>query len=325
MTKFKPLVTAALLTVISQSAIAALAPESGFSGELSLSNARIGDKSNFVASSDPKISSAEEAYDEFWMPLGMVKYTYGANLDKEWFIGTSRNDIAVGMFVLEGGYRQQLQDGSIWSVSYLPTVIGEPIWKNPYVGAEQLEETEAKGQAYRLQIENIAGTLLTLDMAYGSREVNAESSAANLSSQLSNQYDRNSDLYYLKGSYSVEVSQHWALFPSLIYLLDDAKGEAMNNQGAGGELTALFNYDSHSIAATMSYMNHEFSGHNAIFEQSGRIDDKYSAFLAYEYLSLWNIDSLSLISLSGYNATDSSIAFYDSADWITSIGMNFAF
>ncbi|GAL27350.1 hypothetical protein JCM19239_6663 [Vibrio variabilis] len=63
------------------------------------------------------------------MPLGMVKYTYGAQRDKEWFIGTSRDDIAVGTFVLEGGYRQQLQDGSIWSASYLPTVIGEPIWK----------------------------------------------------------------------------------------------------------------------------------------------------------------------------------------------------
>lgn len=154
MTTFKPLITTALLTVISHSAIASLAPESGFSGEISLSNAQIGDKSNFVASSDPKISSAEEAYDEFWMPLGILKYTYGANRDKEWFIGTSRNDIAVGTFVLEGGYRQQLEDGSIWSASYLPTVIGEPIWKNPYVGAEQLEETEqkAKHTVYRSRI-----------------------------------------------------------------------------------------------------------------------------------------------------------------------------
>lgn len=325
MTTFKPLITTALLAVISHPAIAALAPESGFSGEISLSNAQIGDKSNFVASSDPKISSAEEAYDEFWMPLGMLKYTYGANRDKEWFIGTSRNDIAVGTFVLEGGYRQQLEDRSIWSVSYLPTVIGEPIWKNPYVGAEQLEETEAKGQAYRLQIENIAGSLFTLDMAYGNREVTSESSASNLSNDLSNQYDRNSDMYYVKGSYSLAMSNAWSLFPSLIYLLDDAKGEAMNNQGAGGEFTALFVHKKHSIAATMSYMNHEYRGNNAIFEQSGRIDDKYSAFLAYEYLALGNIESLSLISLSGYNATDSSIAFYDSADWITSIGMNYAF
>ncbi|MGF1774723.1 DUF2860 domain-containing protein [Vibrio wakamikoensis] len=322
MTTFKPLVSTALLTVISQSAIAALAPESGFSGEISISNAQIGDKSNFVASSDPKISSAEEAYDEFWMPLGMVKYTYGAKRDKEWFIGTSRNDIAVGTFVLEGGYRQQLEDGSIWSVSYLPTVIGEPIWKNPYVGADQLEETEAKGEAYRLQIENIAGSLFTLDMAYGNREVTGESSATNLNSNLSNQYDRNSDMYYAKGSYTLAMSDAWTLFPSLIYLLDDAKGEAMNNQGAGGELTALYAHKKHSIAATMSYMNHEYRGQNAIFEQSGRIDDKYSAFLAYEYLAL---ESLSLVSLSGYNATDSSIAFYDSADWITSIGVNFTF
>ncbi|WP_112481061.1 DUF2860 family protein [Vibrio variabilis] len=314
MTKFKPLVSTALLTIISQSAIAALAPESGFSGEISISNAQIGDKSNFVASSDPKISSAEEAYDEFWMPLGMVKYTYGAKRNKEWFLGTSRNDIAVGTFVLEGGYRQQLEDGSIWSVSYLPTVIGEPIWKNPYVGADQLEETEAKGEAYRLQIENIAGSLFTIDMAYGNREVTGESSATNLSNNLSSQYDRNSDMYYAKGSYTLAMSNAWTLFPSLIYLLDDAKGEAMNNQGAGGELTALYAYKKHSIAATMSYMNHEYRGQNAIFDQSGRIDDKYSAFLAYEYLAL---QSLSLISLSGYNATDSSIAFYDSADWIT--------
>lgn len=325
MTIIKPLLSATLLVVFSHSVSAALAPESGFSGEISISNAQVGDKSNLVASLDPKISASQEAYDDFWMPLGMVKYTYGAQRDKAWFMGTSRNDIAVGTFVLEGGYRQQLQDGSIWSVSYLPTVIGEPIWKNPYVGADQLDETEAKGEAYRLQVENIAGSLFTLDMAYGNREVTDESSAANLTNNLSSQYDRNSDMYYVKGSYTLSMSNAWTLFPSLIYLLDDAKGEALNNQGVGSELTALFVHKKHSIAATMSYMNHEYRGNNAIFEQSGRIDDKYSAFLAYEYLSLGNIDSLSLISLSGYNATDSSIAFYDSADWITSIGMNFAF
>lgn len=44
------------------------------------------------------------------------------------------------------------------------------------------------------------------------------------------------------------------------------------------------------------------------FAQTHRVDEKYGAFLAYEYLCLWNVDSLSFISLSGYNATDSSIA-----------------
>ncbi|WP_284677238.1 DUF2860 family protein [Vibrio methylphosphonaticus] len=304
---------------------AALAPVQGFSGEISLSNAKVGDKSNLIASDNPNISTSEEAYDDFWLPLGTLNYTYGATRNKQWFFGTSRNDIAVGTFVLEGGYRQQFSDNSIWSVSYLPTVVGEPIWKNPYVAADQLEQAEATGDAYRLQIENIAGSLFTLDMAYGTRVVTDEASATQSPTSHATQYDRNSDFYYAKGSYTLALNESWTMFPSIIYLLDDTKGSAVNNQGAGGELTTLFALNQHSFAITMSYMNHEYRGHNVIFDQAGRIDDKYSAFLAYEYLSLWNIESLSLISLSGYNATDSSITFYDSSDWITSIGMNFAF
>ena len=313
----------AFTATYSSLSIASLAQSKGFSGEISISNTLVGEKSNLVASTDPKISASQEAYDEFWMPLGVLNYTFGSQRNKQWFIGTSRNDIAVGTFVLEGGYRQQQNDGSIWSISYLPTVLGEPIWNNPYVGAEQLQAAEATGDAYRFQMENIAGSLFTLDLAYGTRVVDEELSATNLN--LKSDYDRNSHLYYAKGSYTLAVNNHWLLFPSVIYVVDDAKGQAVRNQGAGSELTALFTYQQHSIAATMSYMNHEYHGENIIFDQNHRIDEKYSAFLAYEYLSLWNVDALSLISLSGYNATDSSIAFYESADWITSVGMNFAF
>ncbi|MGV2989953.1 DUF2860 family protein [Vibrio sp. E150_011] len=304
---------------------AALRDTSGFSGELSLSNAIIGEKSNLVASNDPAITSTTEAHDEFWLPLGTLRYTYGTQLDKEWFIGSSRNDIAVGTFILEGGYRQQLPDTSVMTFSYLPTVIGEPIWSNPYVESSQLKAAEATGDAFRFQYENIAGTPFTLDMAYGNRVIDEERSAYNLTNVYAKDFNRNSDLYYAKGSYTLSATEQWTLFPSLIYLNDDSQGSSLRNQGVGTELTTLFIYDQHSFAATLSYMNHEYKGQNTIFEQSRRIDEKYSGFFAYEYLSLWNIDTLSLISLSGYNATDSSIAFYDSSDWITSIGMNFSF
>ncbi|SEG58057.1 DUF2860 family protein [Vibrio hangzhouensis] len=304
---------------------AALSPANGFSGEISVSHAQVGEKANLVSGDHPGVIFSQEAHDELWLPLGTLTYTFGAQQDKQWFLGTSRNDIAVGTFVMEGGYRQQLQDGSIWSVSYLPTLVGEPIWKNPYVGATDLELSEAGGDAFRIQIESIAGSPFTLDMAYGTRLISEERSATNITASDTHHYDRNSQFYYAKGSYTLPISDAWTLFPSLIYLIDDAKGRAVRNQGAGAELTALFAYNQHSFATTLSYMNHEFRGHDVIFNRSGRIDEKYSAFLAYEYLSLWNIDALSLISLSGYNATDSSIAFYESADWITTVGMNYAF
>nr|WP_279611068.1 DUF2860 family protein [Vibrio gelatinilyticus] len=304
---------------------AQLARSSGLSGELSINSAIGGETSHVMMSNNVSTSAPVESIEEFWLPLGTLNYTFGHNSQQQIYVGSSRNDIAVGTFVLEAGYRQQFDSGMVWSISYLPTIVGEAIWKDPYTSSQGLQLSEATGNAYRVQLEHIAGSPLTIDMAYGTREVNNELSGSDLFSQHTGQLNRNADLYYAKGSLTLPVNDQWMIFPSAIYILDKAKGQAIANQGAGGEITSLYDFAKHSFAATLSYMNHEFDSGNPLFNGQSRLDQKYSGFFAYEYKSLWNIPALSFISLTGYNATDSNIAFYDTSDWVTSLGMNWQF
>ncbi len=310
-------------------AMAKLSEHSGFSGEIALSAGYISSKSNFDTEGDKTVDEFnQEASTDSRMtaiPLGKLNYTFGNSLDKQVYIGTSREDIAIGALALELGYKQQLDSGTIIDVSVLPSVMSGEAWEDPFVVNERRHKTDEDGMAYRLKFTNIQGSHFSFDTAFGSKDIDDERSGeTQLTADQAKLLERDSDWYYVRGSYRMPVSNSTYLVPTLTYTSTDADGDANSNDSYRGEVTYVANLNRHQIAITAGYTNRSYDKSNPLFDKT-RDEDVYSLFTAYEYRLGEEWRDWSVVALAGYRNTDANIEFYDRSQFLTSVGMSYHF
>ncbi len=312
----------AATTVAAPSFSRSEAPQ-GFSGELAINTAYFSSKSNLNTSAEAQRveNDAPTTTSVGVFPLGNIKYTFD---NHQLFAGTSRADIAVGTVALEAGYQYEFSGGTKWSLSVLPTVLASKVWQDPYQLTGARKETEEKGTAYRVQVKNIAGSLFSLDLAYGDTKVDDEKSGSEYSTTEQSQLERDRQVYYAKFDMMLPLSRTFLLFPSIKYVDSKAQGDAMSNSALGGELTSILMFGQHQFAATFGYMKHEYNQQHPAFSKT-RSDAKLKSFIAYEYANFFDVDSLSLVAFAGYNTSDSNIEFYDENGLVTSVGVNWKF
>ncbi|MCF4176075.1 DUF2860 domain-containing protein [Vibrio sp. McD22-P3] len=322
-------VLAVSLGLVSQVAVAKLGESNGFSGEIAL-NAAYASKTSNLTNTDDEFrnytGSQQEDSGALVLPLGSLQYTFGAQSNHQLFLGTSRADIAVGTVALEAGYKYLFRDKTRVSVSFLPTILEGEVWQDPYT-TDTRNTTKEKGNAYRLQLDNIAGSLFSLDLAYGKRELDEERSGTGvpaLSPQEAQLLSRNADILYGKFKMMLPVSQQVLLYPALIYTQQDADGNAMKHNTYGAELSSFMSFGNHKLALTLGYSKRDYDAANPIYDKT-RGDDEWKAFLAYEYPGIFYSDNLSLVAFAGATNSDSNIDFYDEKDWITAVGLNWKF
>lgn len=318
-------------SLIASCAQAQLADHSGFSGELALSAGFASTTSNLNTNGDKVITDVNQGAAEdsggLVLPLGVLAYTFGADKDKQVYAGTSREDIAVGTLVLEVGYKQELSSGTIVDASFLPTVMSGETWADPFLTNQERQTTDEKGNAFRLKFNNIMGSRFSLDTVYGSRDIDNElsgSSLTSLTSEERNALQRDAKTFYIKGDFRQPISRTSFLKPSITYINTDADGDANSLSSVGGELTYLRIFDRHQLALTAGYTSRSFDGTNPIYNKV-RDEDEWSLFAAYEYKNFMGWQNWSLISLSGYTESDSNIDFYDTKQYLFTVGMNYKF
>lgn len=309
--------------------MAKLAQHSGISGEVAVSAGYVSSKSNFDTKADKRINGLNQDASTdsrgVIIPLGNLAYTFGPELDKQVYVGTSREDIAVGALALEVGYKQQLSSGTIVDVSVLPSVMSREVWEDPFVEGEKRHKTDEDGMAYRLKLSNINGSNFSLDTAYGTREVDDElSGTTQLSQAQSKLLDRDLDWYLVRGSYRVALNESSYLVPTLTYTSTDADGDANSSDSVRAEATYAALFDHHKLAITAGYTKRSFDEKNPLFDKK-RDENIYSLFAAYEYRLSGDWQDWSVISLAGYKNTDSDIEFYDKSQFLTTVGMSYHF
>lgn len=317
--------TLILSSLASGTAFAELGEE-GISGEVSLNAGFASETSNFNTDGEANNTSRNEADAESQVlvaPLGNVAYTFGSDLDKQVFLGTAREDIAVGNFVLELGYRQELESGMVVGVSFLPTVMAGETWSDPYALNTKRETTDITGNAYRLSLSDIAGSNFSLDLAYGTQTVDNEKSGSTVPAEQS-ALARDAKTIYMKGEYKYGLDATSALIPSATFVSHSADGSAMSYNAYGVELTYFKAYQRHQVGLTAGYTNRSYDGSNPVFDKT-RSDDKYSLFAAYEYDQAFGLENWSFISLAGYGKSASNIEFYNESEYLISVGMNYRF
>ncbi|MDA0116901.1 DUF2860 domain-containing protein [Vibrio sp. T11.5] len=313
---------------VSFSSIAELAPKAGFGGEISLNTGYMSQSSNFNTDVKDPISGLNSKGKSngkmLVAPLGQINHTFGHKLDKQLYIGTSREDIAVGDFAFEIGYKQELASGMVIDVSFLPTVISGETWSDPYAINSARKVTDETGNAYRLKLESIAGSDFTLDMAYANIDVKDEASGSDLSTSEQAKLQRDGSVMFVKGEYKYMLNQTSGLIPSLSYKVRSADGKAMAYKAYGTDITYFKVLDRHQFALTAGYETRSYDGSNPMFNKT-RSDNEISLFAAYEYDQFMGWEDISFISFAGYGNSSSNIDFYNESEYLLSAGVNYSF
>ncbi|WP_114766743.1 DUF2860 domain-containing protein [Vibrio rhodolitus] len=320
------------LALLSGSAWAQLAETAGFSGEVSLSTGFYSIESNLNTNDDnEQLDGLDQNNDAvtggLLLPLGNLAYTFGDALNQQFYMGTSREDIATGTLAFEMGYKYQLASGMIIDASILPTIMSGEVWADPFLEKKDGKRTttDEDGNAYRLKLENIMGSKFSVDMAYATKEVDSEQSGSKLSVEDQNKLRRDTDAFYFRTDYKYMVDQNTMLKPRLTYISADADGEANSFTGYGVELSYFKMLNRHQFALTAGFNSRDYDAGNPVFGNTTREDDEMSLFAAYEYENFMDWQDWSLVSFAGFGSTDSNIDFYDKNEYIMSVGMNYHF
>jgi hypothetical protein len=309
------------ISLLTTPVMAKLSDESVFSGEISFNTGFSGETSNFNTDGDKTITTTGQSADSdsrfIPFPLGSLAYTFGQNLDKQVYIGTAREDIAVGQMSLEIAYKQELNSGTVVNVSFLPTIMPDETWANPYLLDSERTTTNEAGYAYRLKVSKIAGSNFSLDAAYATKELENEVT--------SDELKRDSNIIYLKTNYRLFLNRTSFLMPSITYITNDAEGSAASYDSWKTEISYFKLFDRQQLALTAGYENRSYDTGSVIFDSKTRSDNTLSLFFSYKYKKFMNLEDWSFVSFLGYNQSNSNITFYDRSNYIVSVGLNYAF
>ncbi|OZS43463.1 DUF2860 domain-containing protein [Photobacterium sanguinicancri] len=301
--------------------------EPGFGGEISVITGYTRSTSQFNTDNKTLSSPNEKAstQDSFLIaPLGTLNYTF-KSANQQVFFGTRRSDIALGRFHLELGFRQKFEDTGTFSFSFVPGLIKQATWADPFILNEEREETKVKTRALRLTADKIMGSNFSAELAVGKQSYDDEKSGfANFNTQDQALLDREANVAFAQGSYSKFVGRGMMLRGALNYTRIDSEGEAMAHTIYGGEASIIQLFRSSSFAFTVSYDHATFDKVNPVFDKEQK-DNRWGAFLAYEYRQPFGWEDWSAVSLLGYNQSQSNITFYDEDSLLASVGLNYKF
>ncbi|OLQ74187.1 hypothetical protein BIT28_20160 [Photobacterium proteolyticum] len=302
--------------------------EPGFSGEVSALVGFGSTESNFNTDSDKTISNVDNSgkseSEMLAAPLGQLRYTFGQLDNHQIFIGTSREDIAVGDFALEAGYRYGLSEESSISISYLPTIMGGETWEDPYLTGTERQTTDISGNAYRLQYDSIMDSPFSLDLAYYTKDIDTEQSGSQYTSEQQKRLDRSGNGLYSKISYKYMINNSSLLQPAVIYKTFSADGDAMSNKSYGVELSYMKFVNRHAFSISGKYLNTTFDTVNPVFDTEQK-DSEYSFFAGYEYDEFMGWDNWAFNAIAGYDVKASNINFYDETEYMLGAGVTYKF
>ncbi len=317
----KTRLTVLTLAFVVSSTQAQLAETAGFSGEVSLNTGFVSSQSQFNTDSDKSIDSLDKSADSdssfVAAPLGNIAYTFGNKLNQQVYAGTTRSDIAIGTLAFQLGYQYQLSSGTVLDMSYLPTILKNETWQNPYQVGVVRRTTDEGGNAYRLQIKGLIDKNFNLDLAYADKEIDDEG-------VVDRTLARDADIYYIKGDYKISLNSSSMLQPAFTYINQDAIGKAESFDSYGFDLSWFQFINRHRLALTAGYTYKDYQSQSLTFSKT-RSDDTVDLFAAYEYQNVFDWQDWSFISFAGYSQTNSNITFFDEKQYLVTVGLNYRF
>ncbi|TCI05339.1 DUF2860 domain-containing protein [Corallincola luteus] len=300
---------------------------SGLSGELTVLLGASYEKSNFNTNNKGKpenLNTKGSSDTEFLaVPLGQLRYTLGTDHDHQIFISTLKEDITVGDFALELGYRFDVGEQSSMGFSYLTSLVGET-FADPYLTDQDRKIVDVSSDAIRFRYNNAFNTALSLDIAYYTVDLDEELSGSIYGEAATKLLDRNGSGIYSKLSYSEYLSSTSVIEPSFIYRNFSADGDAMSYDQIGIEIVYRKAFYKHALSLSAKYKSSNNDSENPIFLKTQN-DKNLGLFSAYKYQGIAGFDNLDLNAILGYEQTTSNIDFYEEKEAVAGLGLTFNF
>lgn len=310
-----------------------LSTEAGWEFGLSLNTGYVTSHSNFsVSDNNEVIDSLEgtvQGKDKYIVfPFARVQYT-SEDLNSQFFIGNSRDQIAISQFQYELGVIHQFSNGSQLTAAYFPELpFFNETWEDPFLIGSERVETEENAQGARIELTRVAGSPLTLKYAYAHTNIKNEASGVSWSSDLTStqiaSLQRDSDYHRIAIETMFPVAQQVFLKPALRYTMRNADGDANSYHDYNFQLGLLIFKGRHTSITTVNIGKSAYQDENPLF--SKKQDTLNSGFFSiYSYAQPFDWDATTFTFIAGYNEEDSKINFYDKKGLICTIGIAYTF
>ncbi len=295
----------------------------GFGGEVGVMAGFGGGKSNFNLDNATKkgaLNSAGESESQaLFIPTGKLNYTFGEQNSQQLYFGMPDNDLVGEAVALEFGYKIEFANESLLTLAYVPTLSKGETWQDPYLTNTKRKKTDVSGNTYSISYENMFDTGLTGAFSVYDKDIDNDQ-AGNSATSLK----RSGDGYLASLAMGLPISDIEFIEPELSYHHFSADGKAMSFD----EYVLAFSYmvmlGKESLAASAGYSSKQFDANNPLFNKTQE-DSNYSLQLMYEYNEFMGWQDWKLNALIGYSTTASNIAFYDTSDYMTGVGITYTF
>ena len=303
--------------------------EAGFAGDMLLGIALLGQESHVSANdnSEERISSLDEKVKATSrvMPalMGNVTYTFD-DLKDQVYAGVSRSNAAQGRFSGELGYKHFLDNKSTLILAYIPSLIPEAIWRDPYQVGVEPRKTKQTLSAVRGKLERIGGTGFGVELGYGKLNVDDERSGSDYSAEQQALLRREASYTYTAVEYFLPLSRITFLTPSVYHFDRNADGKAHSYEAIGIDLNATHRAGRHTFVGNIGYEQFDYHEMNPIFDKV-QDDDRIKLFLGYFFSTPFGLQDTAFSIIVSQNQRDSNIGFYDEKGAVFATGLNYAF
>ncbi len=228
-------------------------------------------------------------------------------------------------FYSQLGYRYEINDSSSISLGYIPGLLTKEVWNDPYATQTDRVKTDLNFDGWVMDWKNFMDTGYSLQLATGSIDIEDEMSGQQTLPPLSQvELDRQGQVYYGAISRSISLVDNIQLEWQLDYLQSDLDGKAKENQGIGGETEVSINNGRHITQLGLSINSRNYETAHPIFNKT-RQDTDLGLSATYIYAAPFDWQQTALVARAGWDTTESNIDFYDSEQWLLTVGINHRF
>lgn len=272
-------------------------------------------------------SSRQEA--DFFAPLWQVNYRLSQSRTRL-FIGTPEHGAVVNDVAIEAGLSQELDDGTVLWVAYLPGLSdyrGEA-WKDPYQTGQPRTRTETESESLRLGADYIFGSPLSVNFESGNLSIDEEQAGESLRSRLSateiGQLRRSGKFRKAGLSVTLPLSDRIFLIPDVSYTEMDAKGSANSYDAIAGGLVATYADGPLEIFIHGQISKDQYDQSNPVFDTK-RVDKHYSVTAGVSYIEPLGLKNIQADLIVGSEHHDSNIDFFESNSKLLAVGLAWHF
>lgn len=313
-----------------------LAEEGGWEFTISLNAGYVSGQSNLAVSDENKVisdvySEAESSSSFIGFPFARVQYTT-EDLNTQFFLGNSRDQISISQFQIELGVVHQFENQSQLTVAYFPELpMFNETWQDPFLTNTARIETDEDAQGGRVELSRIAGGPITLKYAFALTTVKDDRSGQSwsengvgLTTQELQGLQRSSQYHRVAVETMFPVYSKVFLKPTLQYTARLADGDSNSYNDYDFQLGLLVFRGRHTSITTLSLGTTKYDESNPIFDTK---QDSINAgiFSVYSYAEAFNWQPLTFTVIAGYSQKDSDITFYDENGFIVSTGLAYTF